>query len=137
MEGILVIHPHEHEMETMKRGLKGAGFQVTSAEDGESGLINLETLPSDLVIMIDDSLSGRRLCSRIRNVSDTPIIAVSARGDIVNRVTMLELGADACISQTVSIGELVARVRSLLRRRRIRTSNGPLIDPEGIEIWGS
>jgi DNA-binding response OmpR family regulator len=107
--------------------LTEAGFQVTDVSDGYQGLSSIyESLP-DLVIMAQDLPlpNAEELCSRLRQVSHLPIIVLGYREKEVGETEMLELGADAYMSKPPALAELIARVRSLLRRRGRRS------DPPG------
>jgi len=99
--------------------LEGAGFQVTGAADGYQGLSSIYESRPDLVIMAEQlpGVIGKELCSRLRQVSYVPIIVLGKRQEGSDEVQMLEAGADAYMSKPPDTVELVARVRSLLRRR--------------------
>jgi DNA-binding response OmpR family regulator len=112
--------------------LTEAGFQVTDVSDGYQGLSSIyESLP-DLVIMAQDLPlpNAEELCSRLRQVSHLPIIVLGYREKEVGETEMLELGADAYMSKPPAHAELIARVRSLLRRRGRRP------DPPGCGSGG-
>ena len=98
------------------------------AENITEGLAGLLTMPAELAVIIDDSAEGRQLCSQIRDISDVPIVALMGVRNAVDRVTMLELGTDVCVTWSVSTEELVARIRSLLRRTRHTYSKLPALD---------
>lgn len=99
--------------------LRGAGFEVDQAPDGARGLAALEAGRHDLVLldlMLPDA-DGLDLCRRIRARSDVPIVMVTARGDLADRIVGLELGADDYLPKPFEPRELLARVRAVLRRR--------------------
>jgi DNA-binding response OmpR family regulator len=98
--------------------LRGAGFEVEQAADGATGLAALDAGRVDLVLldlMLPDA-DGLELCRRIRARSDVPIVMVTARGDLADRIVGLELGADDYLPKPFEPRELLARVKALLRR---------------------
>jgi two-component system, OmpR family, phosphate regulon response regulator OmpR len=101
--------------------LADAGYRVTHAGDAATGLAALQAgeRAFDLVLldlMLPDA-DGLDVCRRIRTTADLPIVMVTARGDIADRVVGLELGADDYVPKPFEPRELLARVRAVLRRR--------------------
>src|SRR5438128_1897619 len=98
--------------------LRRAGHDVVEAEDGRAGLRSLYALPPDLVLL-DVSmpeLDGWQTLERIRDLSDVPVLMLTARGDELERVRGLQAGADDYVVKPFGRQELVARVQALLRR---------------------
>lgn len=98
--------------------LEGEGFRVTTAGDGAQMRTILDSAPADLVIL-DVRLpgeSGLDIAMRLRQTTDIPIIMLSEKDDVVDRVTGLEIGADDYVPKPFHLRELLARIRSLLRR---------------------
>ena len=98
--------------------LEGEGFRVTTAGDGAQMRAILDSAPADLVIL-DVRLpgeSGLDIALRLRQTTDIPIIMLSEKDDVVDRVTGLEIGADDYVPKPFHLRELLARIRSLLRR---------------------
>jgi DNA-binding response OmpR family regulator len=98
--------------------LQRAGHEVASAPDGRTGLRALHSSPPDLVLL-DVSmpdLDGWKTLERIRDLSDVPVLMVTARGDELERVRGLQAGADDYVTKPFGRQELVARVQALLRR---------------------
>ncbi|MDX6408947.1 MAG: hypothetical protein QOE13_2018 [Gaiellaceae bacterium] len=98
--------------------LKRAGLSVAQAEDGRAGLRALHQAPPDLVVL-DVSmpdLDGWQTLERIRDVSDVPVLMLTARGDELERVRGLKAGADDYVVKPFGRQELIARVHALLRR---------------------
>src|SRR4030088_1180666 len=96
-----------------------AGFCVVHAEDGAGGLALHEREPVDVVIldlMLPDT-DGLDICRLIRARSDSPILMLTAKGDPMDRVVGLELGADDYLPKPFEPRELLARIRAVLRRR--------------------
>lgn len=109
----------DHRLASMVRDyLAPAGFEVSVADDGGRGLLFLERQPFDLVLldlMLPDG-DGLEFCRRIRAVSAVPVIMVTAKGDLTDRVVGLELGADDYVAKPFEPRELLARIRAVLRR---------------------
>ena len=98
--------------------LEGQGFRVRKAADGRAMLAALEAAPADLIVL-DLNLPGEdglSLCRRVRAGGSTPIIMLTARGDPIDRIIGLEMGADDYLAKPFEPRELVARIRSVLRR---------------------
>jgi two-component system response regulator RegX3 len=94
---------------------------VSIARDGQEALTLYSRETFDLVLLdlMLPKLSGLDVCRSIRNVSDVPIIIVSAKGEEVDMVLMLEIGADDYVTKPYRLRELVARIRAVLRRREV------------------
>ena len=115
---ILVIDDEKPIREAISAALEDAGFKTIEARSAEEGDKLLEAEQPDLIILdlMHPGESGLEFCRRIRTTSNTPIIIVSAKGDEVDKVVGLELGADDYIAKPFGIRELVSRVRAQLRR---------------------
>lgn len=100
--------------------LERAGFHVTTAGDGEAALRQFEQAGPDLVILdlMLPRLNGWEVSRRIRSVSSVPIIMLTARGQVEDRISGLGLGADDYITKPFNLGEVEARVAAVLRRHR-------------------
>ncbi len=97
-----------------------AGFHVSVAADGRAGLERLARELYDAVVldlMLPD-MDGLDVCRRLRAGSDTPVLMLTARGDAMDRVVGLEMGADDYLPKPFEPRELLARLRAILRRRR-------------------
>ena len=117
---ILLIEDDPRLAEMVKTYLGGAGFSVTVAAKGASGVAAQAQQPYDALIldlMLPD-MDGLEVCRRIRAESDTPILMLTARGEAMDRVVGLELGADDYLPKPFEPRELLARLRSILRRAR-------------------
>src|SRR5438132_14289052 len=98
-----------------------AGFRVASAARGLAGLERLDREPYDALVldlMLPD-IDGLEVCRRLRAKSDTPVLMLTARGDAMDRVVGLELGADDYLPKPFEPRELLARLRAVLRRGRL------------------
>ncbi len=112
---ILVVEDDASISTPLAEGLTREGFEVVVAATGAAALA---AEPSDLVLLdlgLPD-LEGRVVCQRLRESSSVPIIVVSARGEEIDRVVLLELGADDYVVKPFGFRELVARIRAVARR---------------------
>jgi two-component system, OmpR family, response regulator RegX3 len=128
---VLMVEDDDAIAEPLARGLEREGFEVARASTGTAAL----TATGYHVVLLDLGLpdvDGFEVCRRLRAASHVPIIVVTARGDEVDRVVGLELGADDYIVKPFGFRELVARIRAVTRRSQTRgddeapTSIGPL-----------
>jgi two-component system phosphate regulon response regulator OmpR len=97
-----------------------AGFRVSIAATGRAGLERLDREPYDALVldlMLPD-IDGLEVCRRLRAKSDTPVLMLTARGDAMDRVVGLEMGADDYLPKPFEPRELLARLRAILRRRQ-------------------
>ena len=119
MQTILVIDDDESLRDTIGVLLEREGFRPVLTGDGKSGLHQMLTLKPDLAI-VDlrlPGMSGMEVCRHVRATGQpTPIIVLSAAGDEIDKVVLLELGADDYIVKPFGTRELLARIRALLRR---------------------
>jgi two-component system, OmpR family, response regulator MprA len=117
-ERILVIEDEARIAQFVERGLIYEGYRVNVARDGQDGLTVARDNPPDLVILdwMLPGLDGLEVCKRLRAGSDVPILMLTARDDIKDRVAGLDAGADDYLVKPFSIDELMARVRALFRR---------------------
>lgn len=116
---ILLVEDEESFIDALSIGLDHEGFDVTVARDGQEALAKFDKGTFD-VLLLDlmlPKVSGLDVCRSIRSHSDVPIIIVSAKGEEVDMVLMLEIGADDYVTKPYRLRELVARIRAVLRRR--------------------
>jgi two-component system response regulator RegX3 len=116
---LLVVEDEESFIDALTVGLNREGFKVTIARDGQEALtlFSRETFDLILLDLMLPKMSGLDVCRSVRSVSDVPIIIVSAKGEEVDMVLMLEIGADDYVTKPYRLRELVARIRAVLRRR--------------------
>ena len=119
MQSILIIDDDDPLRDTISIMFEREGFQVSQAADGRRGLEQALTLKPDLII-VDLRLpimSGMEVCKQVRSARMTmPVIVLSAVGEEVDKVLLLEMGADDYIVKPFGARELLARVRAVLRR---------------------
>jgi len=117
---ILVIEDEPKIAQAVKRGLELKGFAVDAVHDGDSGLAYARDADYDVIVldrMLPGSMDGAKLCQTIRAEGiNTPVIMLTARGTIGDKVSGLNSGADDYLVKPFSFDELTARVRALLRR---------------------
>lgn len=123
-ERILVIEDDAQILQFLRRGLAYEGYQVDTAEDGQQGLILARDNPPDVVILdwMLPGLDGLEVCRRLRSGGSVPILMLTAKDSVADRVEGLDAGADDYLVKPFAFEELLARVRALLRRR---TPEGP------------
>jgi two-component system KDP operon response regulator KdpE len=133
---LLIVDDETQIVRALTPALDAAGFTVTSAESGEAALGQLASEPSEVVILdlgLPD-MDGKEVIQRIREWSDAPIIVLSARDLESEKIAALDLGADDFVNKPVGVGELLARVRAVMRGRERRFSAQPRFQFGGLEI---
>lgn len=118
---ILLVEDEKAIRDAVAAYLEREGYWVTGVGDGQLALEEFNKRRFDLVVLdlMLPKLSGERVCRAIRDSSDVPIIMLTAKGEVEDRIIGLELGADDYLIKPFSPRELVARVRALLRRSHI------------------
>jgi two-component system OmpR family response regulator len=124
MSAIMVVDDDPHIRELAARFLRDDGHDVCEAADGVAALTVLDSVRVDLVVLdiMMPRMDGWELCRRIREHHDLPLLMLTAKGETSQRIRGLQLGADDYLVKPFEPLELVARVRALLRRYRIATS---------------
>src|SRR5215208_1130801 len=128
---ILLVDDEDAVLKLLTYPLERDGLRVVAARDGQEALERFASEPVDLVVLdvMLPKLDGLEVCRRLRAESMVPIIMLSARGDELDKVLGLELGADDYITKPFSIREFRSRVRALLRR-----ASAPRHDPRREEV---
>jgi two-component system phosphate regulon response regulator OmpR len=117
---ILLIEDDRRLAEMVMNYLGGFGFSITASHNGSAG-IGLHTRESFDAVILDlmlPDMDGLEVCRRLRAGADTPILMLTARGDAMDRVVGLEMGADDYLPKPFEPRELLARLRSILRRAK-------------------
>jgi len=138
---ILIVEDEAAQREVLAYNLEAEGFRVTRADNGEEGLLCVAEDAPDVIVLdwMMPHLSGIEVCRRLKIQPKTrgiPIIMLSARSEEIDKVRGLETGADDYVVKPYSVSELMARVRSQLRRVRPATVGQVLtyadivLDPE-------
>lgn len=118
MKSILLVEDEKNLARFIELELQHDGFQVSTVHEGREGLDKALQEDWDLIILdvMLPNLNGFEICRRIRSVKQTPIIILTARDSVIDRVSGLDSGADDYIPKPFAIEELLARMRSILRR---------------------
>ena len=143
MHRILIVEDDARISRYLQLELVHEGYEVETAFDGLSGLDTALTGNFDLIILdlMMPGMSGIEVCRRVRRESDVPIIILTAKDDISDKVTGLDTGADDYMTKPFAIEELLARIRAALKRRSpIPTEETIVIDmleinPTGRQVF--
>ena len=124
---VLVVEDEPSFAEALTLGLGREGFAVTVASDGGDALRRFEEMQPDLILLdvMLPTMSGIDVCRAIRLTSKVPIIMVSAKGEELDTVVGLEVGADDYVTKPYRLRELVARMRAVLRRAEDAETSAP------------
>jgi DNA-binding response OmpR family regulator len=143
---VLVVDDEPMVRDVLSRYLERGGFAVEAVADGESAVAAFESAPPDLVLLdlMLPRVDGFEVFRRIRARGNSPVIMITARGQTTDRIVGLDVGADDYVSKPFSPGEVVARVRSVLRRsagaadsdraQRTLAFDGLALDPTSREV---
>ncbi len=137
LEKILVVDDEASIRRILETRLSMIGYEIVTAADGEEALRMFHETDPDLVVLdvMMPKLDGYGVCQQLRQTSDVPIIMLTALGDVADRITGLELGADDYVVKPFSPKELEARIRSVLRR--VEKKDAPRLPGSGIIHVGS
>jgi len=130
---VLIVEDEESFLDALRVSLAREGFAIDVARDGQEALQRFDAASPDIVLLdvMLPKLSGIDVCREIRNKSSVPIIMVTARGEEIDTVVGLEVGADDYVTKPYRIRELVARMRALLRRSSAAADEAPSGSPDG------
>ena len=119
-ELILVIEDEEKILNFLRRGLIYEGYRVETAADGTAGLASARDNPPDLVILdwMLPGIDGLEVCRRLRAAGNVPILMLTAKDAVADRVQGLDAGADDYLVKPFALDEVLARLRALLRRAK-------------------
>jgi len=131
VDRIVIVEDDPAILRGLSDNLRQEGYGVSPATDGDAGYRLICDTQPDLVLLdvMLPGLSGYELCRRVRAAGlTTPVVMLSARGDESDRVFGLDAGADDYVSKPFSLGELLARIRAILRQRRDWRAEHALVD---------
>lgn len=129
---ILVVEDHKDTRELLKYNLAAAGFDVAAAEDGQSGVKLAEAFKPDIVLLdlMMPGMDGLEVCRQLKaktELARIPVIMLTAKGEEIDKIVGLELGADDYVVKPFSPRELVLRIKAVLRRSGAPVPNAPKI----------
>lgn len=136
MSKVLLIDDDLKHSQLLQAYFKRFGIQLLCAADANEGFKKLRREEPDL-LLLDVMLPGKdgfEICREIRKTSNLPIIMLTARGDVIDRVSGLELGADDYVGKPFEPRELVARVQAILRRTELSAGNSGVLVFDGLKI---
>jgi len=135
---VLVVDDEANIRELVTVYFTAAGFEVRQASDGPSGLASALAFSPDLVILdlMLPGMAGDEVCRRLRERLAVPVIMLSARDGDLDKVALLEIGADDYVVKPFSPPELVARARAVLRRSAAPVDGGPAASGDDLAVDG-
>ena len=135
---ILIVDDEPSICEVLDKFFSKEGYEVSVANNGQDALEMFKKNEPDIVLLdiMLPGRSGKDICSDIRKFSSRPIIMITAKGEVFDKVVCLELGADDFVVKPFDLNELAARVKAVLRRCNTHTEHGEeeIIKFENIEI---
>ena len=135
---LLIVDDDVNICDMLKLYFENEGYKVKTANDGISGLANFKMYDPDLVLLdiMMPKKDGWQVCREIREISPKPVIMITAKGEVFDKVLGLELGADDFIVKPFDMKELSARIKAVLRRYNAHsnTTDEEVVRFENIEI---
>jgi two-component system, OmpR family, response regulator ResD len=133
---VLVVDDEAHIVELARLYLSREGYEVEGVGDGAQALARFSQIKPDLVVLdiMLPGVDGLTICKEIRKQSQVPIIMLTARDEVTDKVVGLELGADDYLTKPFHPQELVARAKALLRRARVEPDQPKLIRAGKLEV---
>src|SRR5216110_457457 len=133
---VLVVDDEKHIVELARLYLTREGYEVEGVGDGSQAVARFSQLKPDLVILdiMLPGTDGLTICKEIRKLSQVPIIMLTARDEVTDKVVGLEVGADDYLTKPFHPQELVARAKALLRRAKIEPDQPKLIRAGKLEV---
>jgi two-component system response regulator MprA len=141
---LLIVEDDEHVRDAVARALRYEGYDVQTAVDGNDALVHVDEIAPDAIILdvLMPGTDGLEVCRRLRDQGNrTPILMLTARHEVSDRVAGLDAGADDYLVKPFALDELLARLRALLRRTSISGEAEVLriddlaLDPQRREAW--
>jgi DNA-binding response OmpR family regulator len=133
---VLVVDDEDHILELARLYLSREGYQIETVADGSQALARFGQVKPDLVVLdiMLPNLDGLTICKEIRKQSQVPIIMLTARDEVTDKVVGLELGADDYLTKPFHPQELVARAKALVRRARLEPDQPRLVRAGRLEV---
>ena len=136
---ILIVDDEPSVTDLLAYNLRKSGYETLTAADGRTALNMAHQDAPDLILLdlMLPEMDGLDLCRELRKTSNVPIIMITARGEEIDRVVGLELGADDYVCKPFSVRELLARIKAVLRRiqpAEDETPGGMLHGPGGLQV---
>ncbi|OYW73182.1 MAG: DNA-binding response regulator [Verrucomicrobia bacterium 12-59-8] len=131
---LLIVEDEPDMLDTLAEAMRGEGYAVDEAADGDDGLFKALEIDYDLIIcdVMMPVHDGFELLRRLRKVKKTPVLMLTARNKVQDRIQGLDTGADDYLAKPVDLNELAARVRALIRRAHGNAT--PVITIRNVEI---
>src|SRR5919198_2962160 len=133
---VLVVDDEDHILELARLYLSREGYQIEAVSDGAQALARFSQTKPDLVVLdiMLPNVDGLTICREIRQKSQVPIIMLTARDEVTDKVVGLELGADDYLTKPFHPQELVARAKALVRRARLEPDQPKLVRAGRLEV---
>ncbi len=134
---ILVVEDEKKIADFIKRGLKEEGYAVDTAYEGEEGCFLAKTNEYDLIVLdiMLPKMDGISLCRQVREAKiNTPILMLTARGTVKDKVTGLDAGADDYLTKPFAFEEFLARIRSLLRKKDLHEATKLMVEDLELDL---
>jgi DNA-binding response OmpR family regulator len=133
---VLVVDDEDHILELARLYLAREGYQIETVSDGALALARFGQVKPDLVVLdlMLPNVDGLTICREIRKQSQVPIIMLTARDEVTDKVVGLELGADDYLTKPFHPQELVARAKALVRRARLEPDQPKLVRAGRLEV---
>ena len=136
MAKILILEDEKQMADFISLELKHEGYEVDICYDGEQGYENAIKTNYDIILLdiMLPKINGMEVCRKLRIKKDTPIIMLTAKGDITDKVNGLDIGADDYFTKPFEIEELLARMRVILRRKMQKTNQSKTIQVADLKL---
>jgi len=136
VQKVLVVDDEDHILELARLYLSREGYQIETVTDGAQALARFGQIKPDLVVLdiMLPNVDGLTICREIRKQSQVPIIMLTARDEVTDKVVGLELGADDYLTKPFHPQELVARAKALVRRARLEPDQPRLVRAGKLEV---
>ncbi|HEX5479283.1 MAG TPA: response regulator transcription factor [Dehalococcoidia bacterium] len=133
---ILVVDDEKNIVQLARLYLTNEGYRVETAADGKQALERAKSVRPDLIVLdiMMPEMDGLTVCRELRKTSNVPVIILTARGDDIDRIIGLEIGADDYMAKPFNPRELVARVKAVLRRAQGEREAPEVIEVDGLRI---